>query len=499
MKPAAEPGAPSIVSNFNASPQVEISDTSVTPVSVETFRTPAKPAVTEAPRSKENKRQIQTTQAPSLSAAPATVPLNENPVPIASALPQPQPEPTSQQPEPTSSDPDTDTSPVDPTPPPAAAAFAIPLTTTVPTPAPLQILPQDRQEAVQLEAQPPKRVFEKTRQEAEVPDQPTPAQQQIPAALPTVTNIAAPILPDSNSSPSPQPRVQPKTNSVNSPQAGSAQPLPLPILGTKPTAATPPSPIAFEAKLTPVETKNPDQPKAQTPTSAVPQATTQFQAEPVTQKDADAPQSDAKHPDKAATPDVKTVRETDTLISANQPHLTHTAETSAKVVNEAAVPVSTPHTTVASSHTPAQEKAAPATVPSSDIDELPALKTEPARDISFRVASNDSNAVDVTLVDRAGQIHVNVRSADPSLTQSLQSNVAELAGKLEQSGFHAETSIPNHTGSVSDPQQSSAFQNSQQQQQEQQQRRAPQQNFEQQKKRNANTEIFTLTPDQENA
>ena len=493
-EPLAEPEASLIVPTFNASPQIEMSNTSVAPVNAETFRTPTKPAVTEAPHSKENRRRIQTTQAPNLSTATATVSLNENPVPAATALPQP--EPTSQQPDLTSSDHATDTSLVEPTPTtPTAAAFAIPLTTTLPTPAPLQILPQDRQEAVQLEARPPKRAFDTTRKEAEVPDQPTPTQQHIPASLPLFTTIAAPILPESNSLP--QPRVQPKTNAVNSPQTGSAQPLP--ILGTKPTAATPPSPIAFEAKLTPVETKNPDQPRAQPPSSAVPQATTQFQAGPVTQKDADAPQPDAKHPDKIVTQDVKTVHETESPVSANQPHLTHTAETSVKVVNEAAVPVSTPHTTGASSHTPAQEKAAPATVPSSDIDELPALKTEPARDISFRVASNDSNAVEVTLVDRAGQIHVNVRSADPSLTQSLQSNVAELAGKLEQSGFRTETSIPNHTGNGSDPQQSSASQNTQQQQQEQQQRRAPQQNFEQQKKRNANTEIFTLTPDQENA
>lgn len=92
-----------------------------------------------------------------------------------------------------------------------------------------------------------------------------------------------------------------------------------------------------------------------------------------------------------------------------------------------------------------------------ELPEPPAPRTEPARDISFRIASA-THPVDIKLVERAGEIHVAVRSLDPALTKSLQANVSELAGKLERSGFHAETFIPGKLETLKDPQANAGFQ-----------------------------------------
>ena len=105
--------------------------------------------------------------------------------------------------------------------------------------------------------------------------------------------------------------------------------------------------------------------------------------------------------------------------------------------------------------TRAGEKPSAAAAP--ELPEPPAPRTEPARDISFRIASA-THPVDIKLVERAGEIHVAVRSMDPALTKSLQANVSELAGKLERSGFHAETFIPGKLETLKDPQANAGFQ-----------------------------------------
>jgi hypothetical protein len=92
-----------------------------------------------------------------------------------------------------------------------------------------------------------------------------------------------------------------------------------------------------------------------------------------------------------------------------------------------------------------------------DLPEPATPRTEPARDISFRIHSA-TNPVDIKLTDRAGEIHVAVRSMDPLLTKSLQANVSELAGKLEKAGFHTETFIPGKLETLREPQASATFQ-----------------------------------------
>ena len=106
-------------------------------------------------------------------------------------------------------------------------------------------------------------------------------------------------------------------------------------------------------------------------------------------------------------------------------------------------PLAQQHTQRQAENAKPVERPSLSTASQHDIPESAPPRTEPARDISFRIASANAEPVDIKLTERSGQVRVAVHSADPALTRSLQANVTELAGKLERSGFHAETFIPN--------------------------------------------------------
>jgi hypothetical protein len=69
------------------------------------------------------------------------------------------------------------------------------------------------------------------------------------------------------------------------------------------------------------------------------------------------------------------------------------------------------------------------------------VQSQPIREISFRLGA-DSSQVDVQVAQRAGKIQVAVRTADPELTKSLQTNLGEVVGRLEDKGFRTETWTP---------------------------------------------------------
>lgn len=96
--------------------------------------------------------------------------------------------------------------------------------------------------------------------------------------------------------------------------------------------------------------------------------------------------------------------------------------------------------------TQAQGKTAPpqpphsTTVPS-ELENSSVVQTQPIREISFRLAAA-SASVDVQVAQRGGKVQVAVRTADQDLAQSLQTNLGELVGRLEDKGFKAETWAP---------------------------------------------------------
>jgi flagellar hook-length control protein FliK len=67
------------------------------------------------------------------------------------------------------------------------------------------------------------------------------------------------------------------------------------------------------------------------------------------------------------------------------------------------------------------------------------------REISLRLGDTASNSVDIQMVERAGHVQVAVRTPDQELTTSLQANLGELVGRLEQKGYKTETWVPAAT------------------------------------------------------
>jgi hypothetical protein len=70
------------------------------------------------------------------------------------------------------------------------------------------------------------------------------------------------------------------------------------------------------------------------------------------------------------------------------------------------------------------------------------LQPQPARQISLKLSGPDSSKVDLLLTERAGKIQIAVRTGDHALAKSMQTDLTELVGRLEDKGFKAEAWIP---------------------------------------------------------
>ena len=92
----------------------------------------------------------------------------------------------------------------------------------------------------------------------------------------------------------------------------------------------------------------------------------------------------------------------------------------------------------------------------SDSEIGPTVQPQPARQISLKLTGPDSTKVDLQLTDRAGKLQVAVRTPDHALAKSMQSDLSELVGRLENRGFKAEAWIPTsgrHAEATATPQQ----------------------------------------------
>ena len=79
---------------------------------------------------------------------------------------------------------------------------------------------------------------------------------------------------------------------------------------------------------------------------------------------------------------------------------------------------------------------------------------ESVRDISLRLTNKDQSSVQVRLSERAGELHVSVRTPDTGLTRGLRDGLSDLVGRLENSGYRAETWQPAGSGSFAGQDQS---------------------------------------------
>ena len=69
--------------------------------------------------------------------------------------------------------------------------------------------------------------------------------------------------------------------------------------------------------------------------------------------------------------------------------------------------------------------------------------THPVREISFSVSQGENQNVEVRLADRAGRIHVAVRTTDPSLSSSLRSDLGDLVTQLGRHGISTDVWTPS--------------------------------------------------------
>ena len=69
----------------------------------------------------------------------------------------------------------------------------------------------------------------------------------------------------------------------------------------------------------------------------------------------------------------------------------------------------------------------------------------PAHEIVVRVARPESSPVDLQVTQRAGEVRVAVRTADPAMQVSLRQELPTLVNSLERAGYHAETFTPADT------------------------------------------------------
>lgn|GEM_PF-911371 len=71
--------------------------------------------------------------------------------------------------------------------------------------------------------------------------------------------------------------------------------------------------------------------------------------------------------------------------------------------------------------------------------------TATAQSIALRVAGGDATPVELHVTERAGEIHVAVRTTDRGLETSLRQDLGTLSNSLERAGFHTETFVPRES------------------------------------------------------
>ncbi len=118
---------------------------------------------------------------------------------------------------------------------------------------------------------------------------------------------------------------------------------------------------------------------------------------------------------------------------------------------------------------PVQSAAAPETAHA--LLDRPLQAPSPARNISLQVEAASGETVDIRMSARSGDLNVAVRAGDDNMAQNLRQGLGDLETRLAQSGYHAETWHPGHSGSTPEPAApagNSSNSSSQQQQQQQQ-------------------------------
>jgi hypothetical protein len=110
-------------------------------------------------------------------------------------------------------------------------------------------------------------------------------------------------------------------------------------------------------------------------------------------------------------------------------------------------PVASAGSTISSTHAASNpETKAPAETAAEPSTPAPAAAAPVAHDIKLELNIGGGQRVEVRLTDRAGDIHVAVRTPDARLSDAMRADLPALAAKLEQSGFRTDAWQPGATG-----------------------------------------------------
>jgi len=91
---------------------------------------------------------------------------------------------------------------------------------------------------------------------------------------------------------------------------------------------------------------------------------------------------------------------------------------------------------------PSAEPVRAADVQGAQVESAPKT-TAPLKDISLQVTQPGAEKVDVRVTQQAGEVRVAVRTGDVDLAHGLRQGLSDLAGRLEENGYRAETWRPS--------------------------------------------------------
>ena len=195
-----------------------------------------------------------------------------------------------------------------------------------------------------------------------------------------------------------------------------------------------------------VRSASPDKPSAGSPEqAAAPAARVQApaSAQETTTGERHSPESQVAAPARKSS--VSDSSDTAGAVTPARP-----ADSAASQQQAAAAFETTSHTAESpSAHVTAAPQPTAETVPAAA--EPQSASTTPLKDISFHLTQAGAEKVEVRVVQQAGEVHVAVRTGDTDLAHGLRQGLTDLVGKLEDTGYRAETWRPGGSTTAAAP------------------------------------------------
>jgi hypothetical protein len=93
--------------------------------------------------------------------------------------------------------------------------------------------------------------------------------------------------------------------------------------------------------------------------------------------------------------------------------------------------------------TPSQGTAEALRTSESNLAAAPQSRSGAAQEITIRIEQPDASPVDLRVVERSGQVHVDVRTPDAAMQTSLRQDLGTLTNSLQRAGYHTEMFTPS--------------------------------------------------------